>query len=212
MEFSLYSFRGALELLANCNDRRDTWGDLQQAILEMTDEEIVTRFSLSNRKASSLSESLRTLITEKAMGLGWLPDRPVVKHDNPEASMWTASLMKPASRTSPGIVIDFAFDHHGNLSRHLLKPCLSATSTLGNSQSTIGNQGIGVIFTATSELRSAGGFDGAVTVYERAIDTLDLLYKVVDTPLVIIGLQAPKTFRLEKTSSGSNIRKIDSIL
>ena len=52
---------------------------------------------------------------------------------------------------------------------------------------------------ATEELKEAGGFDGAVGTYEKAIRYLQPLRAQLTVPLVLIGLRAPASFKMEKT-------------
>ena len=57
--------------------------------------------------------------------------------------------------------------------------------------------GIGIIITASSDLKAAGGFDGAVGEYEKVLRYLKPMHNQLTVPMMVIGLKAPKTFRLE---------------
>ena len=49
-------------------------------------------------------------------------------------------------------------------------------------------------------MKKAGNFDGAVGSYEKFLRYLLPLQNILTTPILIIGLQAPETFHIDKTT------------
>ena len=56
---------------------------------------------------------------------------------------------------------------------------------------------IGIIITATQEFKTEGGFDTAIGTFEKFLDYLPPLRNFLTVPLFIIGLEPPKTFKIE---------------
>ena len=60
-----------------------------------------------------------------------------------------------------------------------------------------------------SKSQEAGNFDGAVGTYEKFLDHLRPMMNQLSVPLLIIGLEAPSTFRLSEIKVGT--RKLGQI-
>jgi hypothetical protein len=58
--------------------------------------------------------------------------------------------------------------------------------------------GVGIYICATKALKKAGGFDGAVGEYEKVLRYLLPMAQKLTRPLIIIGLEPPKTFKIVK--------------
>ena len=56
-------------------------------------------------------------------------------------------------------------------------------------------------------MKKAGGFDGAIGSYEKYVEYLKPLNTPLVTPMMIVGLQAPDTFKMVQTKD-SRDRKI----
>lgn len=91
------------------------------------------------------------------------------------------------------ISIEVGFNHSSVIAWNLTKPVLA--SELNHVQKAIQTK-IGVIITATEELKQKGGFDGAIGTYEKYLDYLPPLNNLLTVPLFIIGLKAPSTFKI----------------
>ena len=91
----------------------------------------------------------------------------------------------------------------------LIKPVLS--SELNHVKKAIQTQA-GIIICATDEMKKAGGFDPAVGSYEKYVEYLKPLNNFLTTPMVIIGLEPPDTFKIvHETKDGKKIGKIKKI-
>jgi hypothetical protein len=62
---------------------------------------------------------------------------------------------------------------------------------------------VGIVITATRELQVAGGFDNAIGVFEDYVSHLVPLRDVLTVPILVVGLEAPETFRIEHTKKGT---------
>jgi hypothetical protein len=78
-----------------------------------------------------------------------------------------------------------------------MKPVLAAEINHVGVQTDIG-AGIGIYICATKALKKAGGFDGAVGEYEKVLRYLLPMANKLTRPLIIVGLEAPETFRIVK--------------
>jgi hypothetical protein len=54
----------------------------------------------------------------------------------------------------------------------------------------------------------AGGFDGAVGEYEKVLKYLDPLSLKIKTPIMIIGLSKPKSFKVEHFKDPKNQKSV----
>ena len=69
------------------------------------------------------------------------------------------------------------------------------------------HRGIARTVAATlAEMKAAGGFDSAVGTYEKYVQYLRPLNDILSVPLAIIGLKAPRSFRVVHVQDGN--RKI----
>ena len=57
-----------------------------------------------------------------------------------------------------------------------------------------------VIITASKELKDKGNFDGTVGTFDKYIEYLKPYAMVITIPMVIIGLDAPESFYIDKVS------------
>ncbi len=62
---------------------------------------------------------------------------------------------------------------------------------------------------ATEAMKAAGGFDNAVGTYEKAIRYLKPLQNQLSCPMVLIGLDAPESFRVEHVGKPKRARFVD---
>jgi hypothetical protein len=96
------------------------------------------------------------------------------------------------------MAVEVAFNHGEAIAWNLLKPVLaSEVNHIEKSDEVDIGSGIGIMITASSDLKAAGGFDGAVGEYEKVLRYLKPMRNQLTVPMMVIGLKAPKTFRLE---------------
>ena len=99
-----------------------------------------------------------------------------------------------------GISIEVAFNHGGSIAWNLLKPVIA--SEINHVPKRI-QTGVGIVICATDGLKQAGGFDSAIGTYDQFISNLRPLRNILTVPVLIVGLEAPKTFRMMVEKRGN---------
>ena len=56
---------------------------------------------------------------------------------------------------------------------------------------------VGVVICATQDMKTSCGFDSAVGHFEKVLQYMLPLRNMLTIPIVVIGLEAPKTFNIE---------------
>ena len=188
MQYKLHSFRHGKIILENEPRYKAVWLELLQAIESIEDNDIINHHENNSRKAKSISESINNLLKDRLVKLGWNKESYIFQDDEYSTNRWRLDFAKES------ISVEVAFNHGEAIAWNLIKPVLA--SELNHVQKEI-NTEIGVIICATKELKEKGGFDGAIGEYEKFLAYLNPLRDVLSVPLVIIGLESPKSFEIE---------------
>ena len=186
MEFITHSFRHA-EVILNQGDYRSNYEELVKAIEEISDADIIASFNSWRSPAKSISRDINELLKIRLEKSGWSAESAIFQNPEFDDKRWRLDFAKQ------GISIEVAFNHGEAIAWNLLKPVLA--SELNHVQKAIQTE-IGIVVCATAELKSAGNFDGAVGEFEKFLRYLQPLQDVLTVPMLIIGLKAPKTFRV----------------
>ena len=205
MEYRIHSHRYALSIVETEPEFTQVWHEIQTAIENITEQEIIDSFmSKGEDRGKSISVAINELLKREFINFGWADESPIFQDPNyngnnkNEKDTWRLDFAKE------NISIEVAFNHSGVIAWNLLKPVLA--SELNHVQKAIQTQ-IGVIICATSDMRIAGGFDSAIGTYEKFIYHLPPLNNQLSTPLLIIGLEAPKTFKIiHRKKPGKNTK------
>ncbi len=199
MKFITHPHRHAYEIFIEDERINKLWNEIVEVLKDISDEDIINEFNSERRKAKSISEAINKLIARKLSARGWNEQSPIFADPNysDNKGTWRLDFAKD------DIAIEVAFNHGGNVSWNLIKPVLS--SELNHVQKAIQTQ-VGVLITATDEMKRAGGFDGAVGSYEKYVEYLKPLNNLLTTPLMIIGLEPPETFEIiQKDENGKKV-------
>jgi hypothetical protein len=173
------------------------WTEVVTAIESISEEEIAARFESSSRVSKSLSAIINTLLHERLVVLGWADESPIFA----DASYLTGDKGRFRLDFAKDVVsVEVAFNHGEAAAWNLLKPVLA--SELNHVQKAIQTQA-GIIITATEEMKAAGGFDSAVGTYEKYVNYLRPLSNVLTVPLAVVGLKAPRRFRVVHLAEGT---------
>ena len=204
MEYRVHGFRHGDYLIENVPEYRPYWDEVRYALESVSDDDVASYFEAhcAGRK-KSISPAVNALLKERFTALGWRAESPIFsEHEYSEnGSIFRLDFAK-------GVVsVEVAFNHGNDAPWNLLKPTLA--SELNHVEKAIQTE-IGVIVTATDEMRVAGGFDNAVGTYEKYIRFLRPMGMLLTAPLVIIGLEAPKSFHVEHEQDGR--RKLGRIV
>jgi len=200
MEFVSHTHRNGKELLET--QYPEIWEELKEVLKNITDEDLIKRFPESKNKMS-LSAAINNLIKERLVEKGWLKEAPIFQGEGYEEGTWRLDFAKEP------ISIEVSFNHGEALAWNLTKPTLA--SEVNNVKKAIQTK-IGIVILVTKEMKSACAFDGAVGEYEKCIRYLTPMHTLLTAPMVLIGLKAPKTFRMKKIKeNGSNKGVIEMI-
>ncbi|MBQ3298426.1 MAG: hypothetical protein IJG97_06520 [Bacilli bacterium] len=205
MEFITHSHRHAYEIFTVDEEIRDLWNEIVDTLKNISDEDIINEFNSERRQAKSISEAINKLIAYRLSKIGWEEQSRIFA--DPEYSdnkgTWRLDFAKD------DIAVEVAFNHGGNASWNLIKPVLS--SELNHVQKAIQTK-VGVVITATDEMKRAGGFDGAVGSYEKYVEYCKPLNDILTTPIMIVGLLPPKTFEIkQRNENGKKVGYIERI-
>jgi hypothetical protein len=224
VEFDSYSFRNGKDIVDATPELGMLWDEIETALLALTDERLLQDYNhrVSLKLAAgevpprSLSYSINGILDESLVVQGWSAQSALFSekpYTSKNEKRWRLDFSKslPLSEYSQrrmqtskhvaGIAVEVAFNHGEAIAWNLLKPVMASELNHVPKETDIG-EGVGVIITATKALKSAGGFDGAVGEYEKVLRYLDPMRNQLSTPMLIIGLKPPKTFRLLKQAGG----------
>jgi len=196
MKYITHSFRYAEEIFLIDDNFTYLWNEVKEVLDSITDEDLINQFNIGKRKAKSISEAINCLIDNRLKVRGWEAQSEIFA--DPEYSdrkgTWRLDFAKD------NIAIEVAFNHGGNVSWNLIKPILS--SELNHVEKAIQTQA-GILICATDKMKRAGGFDNAIGSYEKYVEYLKPLNNLLTTPMLIIGLDAPETFKIKHEKTGN---------
>lgn len=214
MEFRVHSHRNALEILKGVKEYESLWDEITQSIDALSEERLIADFEekyVSQGKATkSLSKTINRLLKDELTSRNWNSESYIFGKSTYGDHSWRLDFAKQVFLEDPdsigedtvesGISIEVAFNHGGSIAWNLLKPVVA--SEINHVPKQI-QTGVGVVICATKRLKEAGGFDGAIGTYEEFISNLLPLRNILTVPVLIIGLESPKTFRVTVEKSGN---------
>ena len=196
MEYRIHGFRHGDYLAMNVAEYRPYWTEVKYALESVSDDDLIAHFKENGEGSKkSISATINELLKQRFTSMGWNAESQIFsEHEYSEnGSIFRLDFAK-------GIMsIEVAFNHGNDAPWNLLKPTLA--SELNHVEKAIQTE-IGIIITATEEMKVAGGFDTAVGSYEKYIRFLRPMGMLLTAPLVIIGLEAPETFHIEHHLDG----------
>ena len=181
---------------------------LYQEILDVigsiSDEDIISLHQTKYAKTMSISKAINHLLRDRFVAKGWLKEASIFQQEGYEKEkMWRLDFAKEA------VSIEVGFNHGEAIAWNLMKPVLA--SELNHVKKAIQTK-VAVMICATKNLKTAGAFDGAVGEFEKINRYLIPLDRILTVPMMIIGLEAPETFKVvKKKVGGKNIGEIVSL-
>lgn len=148
---------------------------------------------VSNKcRPKSLSVAINELLKIRLVASGWKAESPIFRDPvYRSGSRWYLDFAKEE------ISVEVAFNHAEATAHNLIKPVLA--SELNHVDKAIQTR-LGVVVTCMESLREAGNFDGAVGTFESFQTYLKPYQNILIAPLIIIGLEAPASFKIDKKS------------
>lgn len=199
MEYELHSHRFGVAIAAE-KEYSSEWNEILQSLQSISDIEIKEKHASKCSTRKSISKAINLLIHERLESLGWKPESSIFNDPEYTQARWRLDFAKK------NISLEVAFNHGEAIAWNLLKPVLA--SELNHVQKEA-QTSLGVVIMATEDMKSAGGFDNAVGTYEKAIRYLKPLQNQLSCPMVLIGLKAPRTFRVKHEGTPKRARFID---
>ena len=190
MLYKTHSHKLGLELFQTDETFRTLWTEIDDAIRSISDEDIITAFNerkVRSIKDMSISKVVNKLIKDNLKGLDWKPESRIFLGSE-FGNAWRLDFSKEH------VSVEVGFNHGSDAAWNVMKPTLA--SQINHIQKEIQTD-LGVIVTATPAMKAAGGFDDAIGTFETYVKMLVAMQNMVTVPLVIIGLEAPLTFRVE---------------
>ena len=215
MKKRIFSHRHAEQILKNTPEYQHLYIEVLEAIENVTEQRIISHFrdnyELKGRSKKSISESINQLLKVELSAAGWRPEARIFRDADFGDGKWRLDFAKATpipesdSRSygnirETGVSVEVGFNHSGSIAWNLLKPVLA--SELNHVEKDI-QTSIGIVITATRELQIAGGFDNAIGVFQDYVSHLVPLRDVLTVPILIIGLEAPETFRIGHSKKGN---------
>ncbi len=197
MKYETYYHNHADSIIETKYEFASGFADIKDVIASMHDKRLIATHNIvrQNRKgAKSLSEAINRILKEELITRGWKEEPAIFReppYDEKNNKKWRLDFAK-----NP-ISIEVAFNHGEAIAHNLLKPVLA--SQLNHVKKSIQTQ-MAVIITATKDLKDKGNFDGAVGTYDKYIEYLKPYAVYMVVPVIIIGLKAPTSFYIDKTS------------
>jgi hypothetical protein len=175
------------------------WSEIESALSAITDERLKKQIPLSNNKMS-LSSAINDLIDEELTKRGWVSQSAIFQGEKYKDKRWRLDFSKRVENPKKditGMAVEVAFNHGEAIAWNLMKPVLAAEINHVGTQTNSG-AGVGIYICATKSLKKAGGFDGAVGEYKKVLRYLLPMAQKLTRPLIIVGLEAPETFKIVK--------------
>ena len=215
MKFVTHSYKDALVIINGMPEYFALYEEVIAVIGEITELELQEHFRTNYEgRKKSLSLSINALIDQKLRARGWEEQSRIFGESGyGKERRWRLdfsksvliednSLPNQTQYKESGMAVEVAFNHAEAIAWNLLKPTLAAQQ---NHVKKAIQAGVGIIITATDDLKYAGEFDSAVGSYQKFLTYMRPLSNVLTSPLLIIGLEAPESFHLRPEKIGKNI-------
>lgn len=193
MEYRLHPHKHANAVF---NDPRikPLFDEVLEAIESISDDNLrATHVARKNSGIkSSLAPTINQLLKTKLKSMGWRAESSIFQ--GPEYGGEQADKVWRLDFAKDTISIEVGFNHGEAIAWNLLKPVLA--SEVNHVQKAI-NTEAGIFITTTKALKTAGAFDNAVGEFEKVLRYLIPLDRMLSVPVMIIGLEPPRSFRLK---------------
>ena len=196
MRYRTYDHRHAHNIFTTDPLFMPLYNEIIEVLDSITDEDLISKYNLNLREnKKSLSETINSLIRERLEVRGWQVESAIFS--DPAYALAKDNKRWRLDFAKEEISVEVAFNHGEAIAWNLIKPVLA--SELNHVAKEI-QTSAGVIICATDDLKKAGNFDGAVGSYEKFLRYLEPMQNMLPTPILIMGLEAPESFHIDKTT------------
>ena len=197
MNFRCYFHRHSNHLIKHDEKFKNDFEEIKTTLNSITDADLIKNFNerkIERPNIKSLSEPINSLLKEKLQALNWDAESGIFKeppYDSGNRSRWRLDFAKNK------ISVEVAFNHQEATAHNIMKPVLA--SELNHVQKDIQTE-LGVIIVATEDMKRKGNFDSAIGTFEKFIEYFKPYNSLITVPIVLIGLEKPKTFKIDSVS------------
>lgn len=209
MDYKLHSHRHAEAIMRSSPTAEPILAELLGVISAITDDDLKKFFATKTAKQradsgkvdKSLSIAINGLLKTRLTAKGWATESAIFKGaeygdeklQRGKAKRHTKSPWR-LDFAKTDISVEVAFNHGEAIPWNLLKPVIAGE--LNHVDKAIQSE-FGVVICATEAMKKAGNFDSAVGEFEKILKYLKPLRNFLTIPMLIVGLDAPKTFRID---------------
>lgn len=193
MRYIVHDHRYALNIFTTNSSFIPLYREITDVLDGISDKDIIDEYDSNLRgNIKSLSEPINALIRSRLIAKGWRSESAIFSEPSyTSGQRWRLDFAKEK------ISIEVAFNHGEAIAWNLIKPVLA--SELNHVKKAI-QTSAGVIICATENMKRTGNFDRAVGSYEKFLRYLMPIHTMLPTPILIIGLEAPKSFYVDKST------------
>jgi hypothetical protein len=197
MEFRLHSHRFAETILRTRFPA--AFRHLQRAIRGIGERDLIDAFESFEKAPVGLQRALNKAIGDALRG-GWTAESQIFAGEAFSSNAWRLDFARE------GVAVEVAFNNRGSAAWNLVKLTLSAELNHLHKDTTTS---VGVLITATDALKAVGNIDSAVGTFDQFRKYADAMANILTSPILLVGLEAPVGFRVERvrgTKSGAIVR------
>jgi len=211
MKYKLEQHRHGLTV-ANDGTYKSDFDEFLSVITGISDQDIIDEFTQKINQQNnskrvlpvSISDSINKLINKRLTQKGWSRQSRIFGDKRFKNMRWTLDFAKQTNGVGT-FSAEVVFNNAGSLGWNLLKPVLACEQN--HVEKAIQTR-IGIIVLVTKAMKVAGGFDGTVATFEDAPFYLSAMSNIISaTPIVIVGLCAPVSFKIERYDVNQGIGK-----
>mgnify|MGYP001223325611 FL=1 len=200
MKIRVEYHRGAGSIVNEPNLKQD-YEEILSALDDILEDELLDYFLKQKQEEKSagkknyrksISDALNFFIRENLENQGWQKEPKIFKNPDYEAGAWRLDFAKN------DICVEVAFNHREAVPHNMLKAVLSTEGNDMLEKEYISQ--IGVIITATKELKKTGNFDSAAGTFDDYVELLKPYSFFIRCPMIIIGLEGLETFYIDKNT------------
>ncbi len=200
MLYQSYPHRHADAIIAHDTYLNGRFQEFIHVIEDISEEDLIEDFCRQKaahaaRKTNfkSLTPSINRLLKERMAQIpGWESEVDIF---NDTSGVIGNTEWRLDFACEEGFAVEVAFNHGEAIAWNLLKPVLA--SELNHVQKAFQTR-LGIYVCATEALKRAGNIDSASGSYEKVQRYLMPMMNQLTTPMMLIGLDAPQTFCIDK--------------
>lgn len=188
MDFEFHSYKNALEIIDSSNHLTAIWDEICNILDTISDDDLRDFFMRKGGKSKSLSKTISELVSSKLIISNWEKSKPLYNNNTYyDIKRFSIDFYKQ------NVGVEIAFNHESTCAWKLLKTTLASEPSLLDKNI---DTKLSIIITVNNKMKGLGGFDGSIGSYEKYIEYLPPLSNQLNCPLIIIGIQPIKEFKI----------------